>query len=357
MDDAGALAHLDEVAGDDAEAAIGLLVGEEGKERLVGAPDEFAALHRADMAIAFQLRRIGLQRAFRQDHPGAVLLHHRIVGVGRHRQAHIGGQRPRRRRPGEQPRIGVAVQQEADGQRRVLAGAIGIVEPCLRLRQRRLRRPRIGHDAIALIDQPLVPQLFEGPDGALHVGEVHGAVVVVEVDPARRAVDVVFPVAAELHDRRAAMLVEARQAVFEDVLPAVEVELLLRMQLRRQAVAIPAEAPLDHLAAHGLVARHHVLHEAGDDMPVVRQAVGERRAVIEDEFWRALLAPPLDRPLEGLLGLPGRADRLLDPGKARGGFGGRIDGLGGGRVAVSFMALSRWCGARLFASLGNWPDR
>ena len=59
------------------------------------------------------------------------------------------------------------------------------------------------------------------------------------------------------------------------------------MQLRRQAVAVPAEAPLDLLAAHGLVARHEILHEAGDDVPVVRQAVGEGRAVIEDELGRA----------------------------------------------------------------------
>ena len=34
MDDAGALAHLDEIAGDDAEGAFGLVVGKEGKERL-----------------------------------------------------------------------------------------------------------------------------------------------------------------------------------------------------------------------------------------------------------------------------------------------------------------------------------
>ncbi len=333
VDHAGALAHLDEIAGDDTKAALGLFLREERKQRRVGAPDEVGALHRADIAVAFQFRRVMLQRAFRQDHPRAVLLHHRIVGVRRHRQADIGGQRPRRRRPGEQARIGVAVQQEADGQRRVLAGAVGIVEAGLGLRQRRLRRPRIGHDAIALIDQALVPQLFEGPDGALHVGEVHGAVVVFEIDPARRAIDVILPVAAELHDRRAAMLVEARQAVFQDVLAAVEVQLLLRMQLRRQAVAVPAEAALDHLAAHRLVARHHVLHEAGDDMTVVRQAVGKRRPVIEDELGRPLLAPAVDRTLECLFAVPGRADGFLDAGKAGARLGGRIDGLGGGRVA------------------------
>ncbi len=339
VDDTGALAHLDEIAGDDTEGAIRLLAGEERKERLIGAADQLGALGRADVAEAVELRRVMLARGLGEDEARAVLLHDRVVGVGRHRQPHVGGQRPRRRRPGQEPRVGVAVEQEADGQRRVLAGAVGIVEPRLRLGERRLRRPRIGHDAIALVDQPLVPELFEGPHGALHVGEVHGAVVVVEIDPARRAVDVVFPVAAELHDRVAAVLVEARHAVFQDFAPAGELQLRLGVQLGRQAVAVPAETALDLFAAHGLVARHQVLHEAGDDVPVVRQAVGEGRPVIEDELGRALLAPPVDRVLEGLLRLPARTDGLLDPGKARRGFGGRIDGLGGRRWGVVHGAV------------------
>ena len=40
VDDAGALAHLDEVAGNHAECAVVLLAGEERKERLIGAPHQ-----------------------------------------------------------------------------------------------------------------------------------------------------------------------------------------------------------------------------------------------------------------------------------------------------------------------------
>ena len=263
-----------------------------------------------------------------------------VVGLGMDRERQVGGQRPRRRRPGEQlrrDRLAVPrVELEGDRQRRVLARTRGVVEPRLEMRERRLRRPGIGDDAVALVDEALVPQRFERPHDALHVGEVHGAVVVVEIDPARRAVDVVLPVLAELHHARAAVLVEARHAVFQDVAAPGELQLRLGVQLGRQAMAVPAEAALDHLAAHGLVARHQVLHEAGDDVPVMRKPVGEGRAVIEDELGRALLAPPLDRALERPLAPP---TTRRSPPRAWGSSarGRRADRRSGLAVAVSFM--------------------
>ena len=63
-----------------------------------------------------------------------------------------------------------------------------------------------------------------------------------------------------------------------------DAEFLLDHDLGRQAVAVPTEATLDAFAAHRLVARHRVLHEAGQQVSVVRQAVGEWRAVVEDVF-------------------------------------------------------------------------
>src|SRR5579862_3928779 len=98
------------------------------------------------------------------------------------------------------------------------------------------------------------------------------------------------------------------------------------MELRRQSVAIPAEAPLDLLAAHGLVAWHQVLHEAGDDVAVMGKTVGEGRTVVEDELRGALLAPPVDRALEDALLLPPGENGLLELGEARARLCRRIDG-------------------------------
>ena len=54
---------------------------------------------------------------------------------------------------------------------------------------------------------------------------------------------------------------------------------------------------------------HHVLHEAGQQVAVMRKPVGEGRAVIEDELVRAVRAglALLDRRLEGLVAPPSSA--------------------------------------------------
>ena len=112
----------------------------------------------------------------------------------------------------------------------------------------------------------------------------------------------------------------------------------LGVQLRRQAVAVPAETALDHLAAHGLVARHEVLHEAGDDMAVVREAVGEGRAVIEDELRRALRRAAGRSTLERRSRFPpAPATASSSFGKLGRRLGRRIDGRGGLGVVASFM--------------------
>ena len=110
------------------------------------------------------------------------------------------------------------------------------------------------------------------------------------------------------------MAVEGLDAVLLDGLAAGDPEFLLGAHLGGQAVAVPAEAALDAVAAHGLVARDDVLGVAGQQVAVVRQAVGEGRAVVEDELVGAVGAALtlLDRPLEGLLGLPALENPTLD---------------------------------------------
>jgi hypothetical protein len=170
-------------------------------------------------------------------------------------------------------------------------------------------------------------QLLERPHGALHEGEIHRLVIVLEIDPARGTGDVIFPVRRELLHRGAAMLVEAGHAVFQDLETSGDAEFLFRLQLGGQTMAIPAETTIDDLAAHRLIARHQVLHEAGDEMAIMGKAVGEGRSVIEDEFRRALLPALLDRAFENRVLLPPRADRFLDLREGRRRLGGGIDGL------------------------------
>jgi hypothetical protein len=87
-----------------------------------------------------------------------------------------------------------------------------------------------------------------------------------------------------------------------------DAELLLGDHLGGQAVAVPAEAAVHLLAAHRAIAGHRVLHEPGEQVAVVRQAVRERRAVVEDVLVGAV-TPRGDRRLERVPS-PSQNDRI-----------------------------------------------
>ena len=259
-----------------------------------------------------------------RDHRGhAEELVDGVVDVGPDGEGQVRRQRPRRRRPRQEPQrsgdLGgagagvVGVEREQHGDRRVLAGPVGVVLAGLEVRQRGLALPAVGEDPLALVEQALVPERLERPHDALHVGEVHGLVVVGEVDPPGLAGDVALPGVGGALDQRPAVVVEAVDAVLDDAGPARELELLLRLHLGGQAVAVPSEAPLDPPAPHRLVAGHGVLHEAGEEVAVVGEPVGEGRAVVEDE----LVVPArsgLDRGREGPVCGPELEDLLLEAG-------------------------------------------
>lgn len=80
------------------------------------------------------------------------------------------------------------------------------------------------------------------------------------------------------------MVVEFVDAEVGDRLATRDAELAFGFGLGGKSVAIPTETALDALAAHRAVARHCVFHETGQQVSVVRQPVGKRRAVVEDEL-------------------------------------------------------------------------
>ena len=143
---------------------------------------------------------------------------------------------------------------------------------------------------------------------------VERLVVVVEVDPAGLAGDVVAPLAGVLHHRLAALGVEGLDPQLEDLLLGLDAELAHRLELGGQPVGVPAEPALHAAAAHRLVAGDDVLDVAGQQVAVVRQAVGEGRPVVEDELVGAVLTgrPVGHRRREGVVGRPAREHGILD---------------------------------------------
>jgi hypothetical protein len=137
---------------------------------------------------------------------------------------------------------------------------------------------------------------------------------VVEIHPPAHAGDRLPPLRDVAQHEGPARFVEHIHAAFADGARAGQTQLLLRQRLDGQAVTVPAETPLHVVPAHGLVARNNVLDRARQQVSVVRQPGGKRRAVVEHVFARA--AALIERFLEGGLLLPEAENLLLQGWKA-----------------------------------------
>ena len=327
MDQAGAVLGGDEVRREDAvRALVAQVVGERRRER---SPDEVAALEPLDhpgrrvlLVCTEQVLGVG-RESCRTDEvalgrAGDIRLDDDVVDVGADHDPEVRRERPRRRRPDQRQLAGL--QAQADGDGGVLAVLVDVVVHAqLVVGQRRLVVPAVGQHAEALVDQALVVQLLEGPDDRLHVVGLERLVVVVEVDPPSLAGDVLTPVVGVLQDRGAAGGIELLDAELDDLVLGLDAELAHRLELGRQPVGVPAEPALDPAATHGLVARDQVLDVPGQQVAVVRQAVGEGRAVVEDELVVTVLPcrAVLHRGDEGAVLVPVPKDALLDLGEPR----------------------------------------
>ena len=321
LDDAGALVHRDEVLPEDHERAGG---GREVlEERSETAPDELGTFHRADDLRAGEHLVIGSEAAHSDHDAAAVQVEHRVLEVRPDGEGEVRRQGPRCRRPGEHSerspeQLGPVVdgfQVETDRHRRIDPVPVGVILASLEVRERRLAFPAVGEHPEPLVGEPFVVEALEGPHHALHEREVHRLVDILEVHPAGLAGDVTLPGVGGSLDDLAAVVVEPVDAVLDHRLAVADPELLLGLHLRRKAVAVPTEAPLDPAAAHRLIAGDGVLDEAGEEMAVMRQSVGERRSVVEDVF--ALGRVQGHGRLEGPVLPPEGKDLLLEGGIAR----------------------------------------
>ena len=308
-----------------AKGALGRQLLEVGEQRLVADPFQVAALealHHLHVAFIFVVVADALGR---EDVVVRAVLDAHVLDVGPEGEAEVRGKRPGRGRPREDVRRAVGEIEaaagvgdaEAHGDRGVVDFLVA-AEVHLEVGQRRREHGVVGQDVVALVDQAAVPQLLEDPPDGLHEVGVHRAVLVVEVDPAAHALDGLAPLGGVAQHDAPAGLVELRHAVGLDLRLARDAELLFHLVLDGQAVAVPAEAALDALSFHGLVARKDVLDGAGREVAEVGQPRGKGRAVVEHELGR--VPAVLDRAVKGVVFAPEREDPLLHLRKAHAGI-------------------------------------
>ncbi len=290
VDDAGALIHRDEVGRDDAmrvavlDVRIRRLVVRAHQERpgeLVARTHVVAAGHSAQVV---QPRRRDDQVALppRRRHADV-----RRVGVDR--QAQVRAERPRRGRPRDDGRPDHARIALGHGELDVDAGVddLRVPERHLRIGEPGPAAGAVGGRPRVLDQQPLAVQCLQGPPHGLDVLGVHGPVRLVQVHPERDALGEAFPVRDVALDRFAAQPVELGDAERLDVALRLGADLLLHLELDRQAVAVPAALAHDGPAPHRLKARVHVLERAGLDVVDAGLPVGRGRALVEHPLGRA----------------------------------------------------------------------
>ena len=334
VDEAGAVLGGDVRVGEDDEGVgLVLVLREDG---LVADAFEVGSLDALeDFGLLFA--EDGLEACLGEEVDGAVAVARGdIVDVRAGADGEVGEERPGGGGPDEEVGGGAA-----PGRARALGDAatdgdggildVFVVAAGLEVGEGRGELPRVGHDAVALVDAALVPKLLEGPPDALHEGRLHGLVIVVEVHPAADARDGLAPLRHVAQHHGAALLVEGVDAVPADFVGAVHAQGVLGEGLDGQAVAVPAEAPLHVAPAHGLVPRDDVLDDARQEVAVVGEAGGEGGAVIEAEDGRALA--PLQAFGEGALPGPLGEDGLFILGEV---------GTVGDGLEHGFL----WCGAQ-----------
>ena len=179
------------------------------------------------------------------------------------------------------------------------------------------QRVQYGHDPVALDEQPLLPDLLERPPDGLHVLVREREVGVVGVDPEADPLGQLVPLVDVAQHGLAAAGVELGDAEALDVVLVGEAELLLDLELHRQAVAVPAGLARHVVALHRLVAREDVLEHAAQDVVRPGPPVRGRRALVEDERRGALAAA--DRLVEDVALAPALEHLLLELGERLGG--------------------------------------
>ena len=156
-------------------------------------------------------------------------------------------------------------------------------------------------------------ELLQRPPDRLDVRRGHRPVGVGHVDPEADALGEPLELADVALHRRPAQGVELRDPVGLDVALAGGTDLLLDLDLHRQAVAIPAAFAAHEVARHRLVARVDVLERARLDVMDARLTVGGGWPLIEEP--RGRVGASLERAREDVGLPPPREDALFERGE------------------------------------------
>mmetsp|Transcript_37061 Transcript_37061/g.94824 ORF Transcript_37061/g.94824 Transcript_37061/m.94824 type:complete len:440 (-) Transcript_37061:3-1322(-) len=266
------------------------------EERLVGDADQGLTWHLLQnleilFGILLDARTNPIEAVLANDPlaPIPFFLELQVLQLRVDTKSEVGWQGPGRRRPRKDVGVLLVLPLELHDDGGV--GNLLVILRHLEVGQRSGQGRAVCHNAEGAVNQALVEKLLEAPPNGLHEGQIHGLVVVVEVDPPAKPLHDLTPfIGVHLHNGPA-LLVVLVDPHLQHVLAALDVEFLVDDALYWHTVAVPAEPPLNVIAALVRMAAHHVLDGTGQDVPVVRQAGSEGGPIVEVERLLALRLP------------------------------------------------------------------
>ena len=301
------------IGGHNTESAFRLLVRKVREQGFIGRTNKVSALaffHDFGL-LAEHFVELG-KGVFARHQDTVANVDERIIEFFPYRQAKVGRQRPRGRRPSQQVH-GLFVFRQSGTELRnhpsVLTGTGRVRFSRIRNRKRSFTMGTIRGYAVITIDKPLVVAGFERPHNAFHEGRRHGLVSVVIIYPTRHLFYVFLPrFVVGRNDFETLIVKRADTERAFNFIFVVDAKQGFRLVFDGQAVAIPAPNAGNFVAAHRPVARKHILDKGYKHRTVMGFTRGERGAVVENVFlFRSLVY----RTFENLFIFPKVDDVLL----------------------------------------------
>src|SRR5688572_3673577 len=233
---------------------------------------------------------------------------------GMHRERHVGDEGPRSCRPDEDSASGARLtpRSSVELQRDIHTGIpyILVALSDLVAGKRCPASRAVRENLVSTIQEILRMQRRQRPPYALHVVVRVRDVWVFVVEPVANARAQPLPVGAIPPHALATELIEALDADLLDLLFAADPQLLLDLDLHRQAMRVPPRLPEDAVSLHHAVATEEILDRAREHVMDTRLAVRRGWTLEEHEVLSTLTG--LERAGEDVLLGPARQHFLLE---------------------------------------------
>ena len=126
-------------------------------------------------------------------------------------------------------------------------------------------------------------QLLEDMPHRFHEVDIHGLVIILEVNPPSKPVNNIFPNVGISHDNVPALFIVVFDAHIEDLLFCCDFELLINLVFNWQPVTIPTKSSRNEMSSLASIPTDNIFNGSCSDVAVVRSACSKGGSIIKCE--------------------------------------------------------------------------